>query len=68
MKTNMDFFLPKRQLQDNITNISGVFGAAHEKQAVLVYLDAGKTFDNLIIFFIRVLECMSLGDNFIKWA
>uniref|UniRef100_A0A670INW4 Reverse transcriptase domain-containing protein n=1 Tax=Podarcis muralis TaxID=64176 RepID=A0A670INW4_PODMU len=61
-------FLPGRQMKDNIRNIRNIIeylSARCDKQAILMFVDAEKAFDNIIWdFLLKHLEYMEVGTEF----
>uniref|UniRef100_A0A670IBL2 Reverse transcriptase domain-containing protein n=1 Tax=Podarcis muralis TaxID=64176 RepID=A0A670IBL2_PODMU len=61
-------FLPGRQMRDNIRNIINIIellSGRSDKQAVLMFVDAEKAFDNVIWeFMLKNLEYMEVGQEF----
>uniref|UniRef100_A0A670JU33 Reverse transcriptase domain-containing protein n=1 Tax=Podarcis muralis TaxID=64176 RepID=A0A670JU33_PODMU len=63
-------FLPGRQMKDNIRNIINIIeylSAKSDKQAILVFVDAEKAFDNTNWdFLLKHLEYMEVGTEFLN--
>uniref|UniRef100_A0A670HM89 Reverse transcriptase domain-containing protein n=1 Tax=Podarcis muralis TaxID=64176 RepID=A0A670HM89_PODMU len=61
-------FLPNRQMKDNVRNIINILeylSVRNEKQALLMFVDAEKAFDNISWeFMLKNLEMMEVGNEF----
>uniref|UniRef100_A0A670HNW0 Reverse transcriptase domain-containing protein n=1 Tax=Podarcis muralis TaxID=64176 RepID=A0A670HNW0_PODMU len=63
-------FLPGRQMKDNIRNIINTLeylSARIDKQAIMMFVDAEKAFDNVVWdFMLKNLEHMEVGKEFLN--
>uniref|UniRef100_A0A670JS00 Reverse transcriptase domain-containing protein n=1 Tax=Podarcis muralis TaxID=64176 RepID=A0A670JS00_PODMU len=63
-------FLPGRQLRDNVRNVINMLeylSARNDKEAVMMFVDAEKAFDNVIWeFMLRNLEHMEVGEDLLN--
>uniref|UniRef100_A0A670IRT8 Reverse transcriptase domain-containing protein n=1 Tax=Podarcis muralis TaxID=64176 RepID=A0A670IRT8_PODMU len=61
-------FLPGRQMKDNVRNIINIveyLSARNEKEAIMMFVDAEKAFDNIAWdFMLKNLEHMDVGKEF----